>query len=219
VSANEAEELVEMTEPDELEETAAVAGTDSVGEPAGDDVGTGGADGATPVRSHGPRRWWRLALVVLALLVMVAGLGQWWRADHDSGRALAQQRDAVLIAATSHIETLNTLDYRKVADGLAAWQSVTTGTLHDQLAQVGGDEQKLLADQKKISTGKVVDAAVLSLSDDTATVLASVEVTVEDGLNPSAQPTVKRNRFSADMVEVHGQWLVENLEQVAVDIS
>ena len=165
------------------------------------------------------RRWWPAAVALLALLVMLAGLLSWWRASHDDGRALAQRRDAVLIAATAHIETLNSLDYQHVDKGLASWQAITTGTLHDQLAQVTADERKLLEDQKKISTGKVLDAAVFSLSDDTATVLASVEVTVRDGQDASAQPTVKRNRFSADMVDVHGKWLVENLQQVAVDIS
>lgn len=188
-----------------------------------DGVAEAPADGAAaddPVRrGRGVPRWWPAAVAVVALLVLVAGSFSWWRADHDSDRALAQTRDAVLIAATSHIETLNSLDYQHVDAGLKAWGAVTTGTLHDQLSQVTADQRTLLEDQKKISTGKVVDAAVFSLSDDTATVLASVEVTVRDGLDKTAAPTVKRNRFKADLVDVHGRWLVESLQQVAVDIS
>lgn len=181
------------------------------------------ADGevAAPDRRRSPlvRRWWPALAALVALLVMAGGLLDWSRASDDSGRKLALERDAVLIAATAHIETLNSLDYQHVEEGLAGWTKVTTGTLHDQLTQVTADQRKLLADQKKISTGKVVDAAVFSLSDDTATVVASVEVAVKDGLKPDAEPTVKRNRFSADLVDVHGQWLVEKLQQVAVDIS
>jgi Mce-associated membrane protein len=173
----------------------------------------------TPDRTRRVRRWWPALVAVVALLVMVGGLLDWSRASGDSGRKLALERDAVLIAATAHIETLNSLDYQHVDAGLAGWSKITTGTLHDQLSQVTDDERKLLADQKKISTGKVLDAAVFSLSDDTATVVASVEVTVKDGLKPDEQPTVKRNRFSADLVDVHGTWLVEKLQQVAVDIS
>jgi Mce-associated membrane protein len=60
---------------------------------------------------------------------------------------------------------------------------------------------------------------VFSLDGDSATVVASVEVTVQDDTKADATPTVKRNRFSADLVDVHGKWLVENLQQVAVDIS
>jgi Mce-associated membrane protein len=170
-------------------------------------------------RSRGVRRFWPLAVLVIALVVAAAGLFSWSRAAHDDSIALAKTRDAVLIAATSHIQTLNSLDYRHVDAGLATWAAVTTGTLHDQVTQVSADERKLLADQKKISTGKVVDAAVFSLDGDSATVIASVEVTVQDDTQTDAAPTVKRNRFSADLVDVHGKWLVENLQQVAVDIS
>jgi Mce-associated membrane protein len=160
-----------------------------------------------------------VAVLAVAVIVAAAGLFSWWRAAHDDKLALARTRDAVLIAATSHIETLNSLDYRHIDAGLAKWRQVTTGTLHDQLSQVSANEQKLLADQKKVSTGKVVDAAVFSLDGTSATVVASVEVSVKDELHPDQAATLKRNRFSADMVEVHGRWLVENLQQVAVNIS
>lgn len=188
----------------------------------------GGGGGPTPYRrEHGrgygrARRLLRFApaaLGVLAAAVMVAGLVAWWQAEHDDSLDLAATRDAVLIAATSDIETMNTLDYRKVDEGLAAWGKVTTGTLHDQLAQVSADDRKLLADQQKVSVGKVVDAAVTSVERDKASVIASVEVTVTDGADPDAAPSVKRNRFSADLVRVRGRWLLERLEQVAVDVS
>jgi len=169
--------------------------------------------------ASGVRRAWPVALLVVAVLIAGMGLFSWWRAAHDDDLALGRSRDAVLIAATSHIEALNSLDYRHVDTGLARWSAITTGTLHDQIGDVSADERKLLADQKKISTGKVTDAAVFSLDKDTATVVATVEVSVKDDLHPDQPATVKRNRFSADMVMVHGHWLVEKLQQVAVDIS
>lgn len=163
---------------------------------------------------------WRGVLVpVAAALVMAAGLLVWWRAAHDDSLAMAETRDAVLIAATANIETMNSLDYRKVDDGLAAWSAVTTGTLHDQITQISEEDRKLLADQQKISVGQVVDAAVLDLDATKATVVASLEVTVSDGLDPDAEPSVKRNRFSADLVRVGGEWLLERLDQVAVEVS
>ena len=125
----------------------------------------------------------------------------------------------MLIVATSNIETLNSLDYRKVDEGLKSWAEVTTGTLHDQLAEVSDDERKLLADQQKISSGSVMDAAMTDFDDNSATVIAAVESTVNDGADPEAEPTVKRNRFSADLVKVGDEWLLESLEQVAVNMS
>ncbi|WP_262852248.1 hypothetical protein [Mumia quercus] len=173
----------------------------------------------TPSEPSSPPRWRRFVLPAAAAAVFAAGIFWWWSAATDEQLSQAELRDEVLIAATGHIETMNTLDYREVDEGLDAWKDVTTGTLHDQLAQVDEDERQLLADQKKISTGKVVDSAVFSLDGDTATVVASVEVTVRDDADPDAEPTLKRNRFSADVVKVGDEWLLENLQQVAVSLS
>ncbi|MFI5430110.1 hypothetical protein [Aeromicrobium sp. UC242_57] len=163
--------------------------------------------------------WLQWALVVLALAVAASGLFAWRSAANDDAVALAKTRDTVLMTARQHIVTLNSLDYRKVDEGLKGWAAVTTGTLNDQLAQVDQENRQLLADQKKISVGKVIDAAVTSLDDTTATVIAAVEITVTDDAKPDAEPTVKRNRFSADLVKVKGEWKLENLQQVAVDLS
>jgi Mce-associated membrane protein len=174
-----------------------------------------------PVKPSGSRwsglsRWAVPAVIALA---MIASLVVWWRAAHDESLDLAKTRDAVLISATTDIETMNSLDYRSTEKGLDAWLKVTTGTLHDQIAQVSDEDKKLLADQGKISVGKVVDAAVTSVDPTKASVIASVEVTVADGEDSTKEATVKRNRFSADLVLVRGHWLLERLEQVAVSVS
>ena len=53
---------------------------------------------------------WAVPLLVLG--VLIAGLVTWWRATgHDQEMVDdAARRDRVLIVATSHIETLNSLD-------------------------------------------------------------------------------------------------------------
>ncbi len=95
------------------------------------------------------------------------------------------------------VETMTTMDCRDVEMGIKAWQGVSTGVLHDQLLAVGGDQQ-MLADQGKIASGRVVQAALTELTDRSATLLAAVEVTVEpvDGREAGGQ---ERNRFSADL--------------------
>ncbi|MFD1248683.1 hypothetical protein ACFQ3F_12860 [Nocardioides ginsengisoli] len=133
-------------------------------------------------------------------------------------------RDRVLIAARHGIETMNTLDYRDLDGGLAAWADVTTGTLHDQLVSTSKPDRALLADQHASSVGTVLDAGVVDLDHDSASVIAAVEVTVtpadepgdEPGDKAAAKPTVKRNRFAADLVKVGGRWLLESLQQVSV---
>lgn len=173
----------------------------------------------TPDRER--RRGVEWALLVLAALVLAAGLVSWMKAgDHDAKAVeLAELRDTVLISARAGIETMNTLDHRDVQGGLEKWQDVSTGTLRDQIADTDEETRTLMEEQGKISSGKVVDAAVIDLTKNTATVIASVEVTVRDGADPDAEPTVKRNRFAADLVKVGGTWLLETLDQVAVDLS
>ncbi len=170
---------------------------------------------------EGPRRRTRLMVagLGLAVLIGISGILAWVTAATSEDLDTARTRDAVLVSATQGIKTLNSLDYRKVKEGLDDWVSVSTGTLSDQLAGVSAEDQKLLSDQKKISTGKVIKASVVDLDQTTATVIAAVEVTVKDGEDTDAEPVVKRNRFSADMVLVKGVWKVENLVQVPVNIQ
>lgn len=165
------------------------------------------------------RRLSLIALLVASVLIMGSGLFAWWQAAGDADTDRAETRDAALIAGKQHIETMQELDYREIEKGLEAWKAATTGTLNDQFKAITSEEQALLADQKKISTGKVVDAAVLDLETNTATVIAAVEITVSDDPAAGTEPTIKRNRFSADLVLVRGSWKLENIGQVPVDVS
>lgn len=166
----------------------------------------------------GGRRIWLILAVAFA--VLVAGLLLWWRASNSDDVARAETRDAVLVTATHDIEVMNSLDYRKVDQGLASWASVSTGKLKDSITQISEQEKKMLADQKKISTGKVIDSAVIDLDADSAVVIAAVEVTVKDAAAAAdAEPTVKRNRFSATLARVGDAWKIEDLQQVAVNLS
>jgi Mce-associated membrane protein len=154
---------------------------------------------------------------VAALAVFAYAWVSWQQADGDPERARAVLRDDALIQGIAAVETMNSMDHREVDAGLDAWRSVTTGVLHDQLVAIGDDERQLLVDQGKIATGRVVEAAITELSDRTATMVAAMEVSVADG--EGEEPTVKRNRFSADLVLVDSEWKLEELNQVAVSLS
>lgn len=161
------------------------------------------------------------ALVWLLLLVSVVAVvmtySSWHSADHDPDRNRAALRDDALIQGTKDVETMTSMDHRDVDAGIKAWQAVSTGVLHDQLVATTDDEKRLLAQQGKIATGHVSEAALTELTSHTATMIVAVEVTVR-GDDASKKPTVKRNRFSADLVLVDGQWKIESLQQVAVNM-
>lgn len=218
--------ITENDDPDDLEAEVGEAEVDEAEvDEAETEVEEAADDGLdTPPRPSGaarPSRRLHLVLAGLAVLLLVASVFTWWRAsNHDADLVeRAELRDHVLITATSAIETMNSLDYRDVAGSLKSWEDVTTGTLHDQIVGTTEEDKQLLADQQKVSTGKVKQSAVVDLTDATATVIAAVEVTVRDDTDPEAEPTVKRNRFAADLVKVGDTWLLETLEQVAVNMS
>jgi Mce-associated membrane protein len=219
--------------PDESTESSEDPVADSAGDPAEDAAGESAAapelDGRPSVvvlgaddsaATSGRLRLGRWTLVVLAasIVAVVVAYLSWSRADDDPALARAELRDLAIIEGTAAVEAMNSMDYRDVEAGLEAWRSVTTGVLRDQLSAIAADERQLLADQGKIATGRVVEAALTELTDRTATMIAAVEVTVADK-DPAQEPTVKRNRYSADLVLVDGDWLLENLGQVPVATS
>ena len=154
-------------------------------------------------------------VVILAAVFAAWGGWSWWSAAHDDARQFALDRQAVTQAAQHDIATLNTLDYRKVDDGLQAWLKVSTGTLHDQLAQTGTDSRKQLEQAKTVTTAQVMDTAVTALDQraGTAKLIAAVQLDV----TPSqGQPTSKRTRFQADLTRTGNGWQVSALAPVQV---
>ncbi|MEV6611111.1 hypothetical protein [Kutzneria sp. NPDC051319] len=154
-------------------------------------------------------------VVVLAAVFAAWGGWSWWSAAHDDARLFALDREAVTQAAGRDIAALNTLDYRKIDDGLKQWLAVSTGTLHDQLAQTGVDSRKQLEQAKTVTTAQVVDTAVTALDQraGTARLIAAVQldVTPEGG-----QKTAKRTRFQADLTRTVNGWKVSALAPVQV---
>ncbi len=156
-----------------------------------------------------------LGLTIAAAVFAGWATLRWWDASNDESLALAKTRDQVLIAAHANIETLQTLDYREVEDGLDAWLSVTTGELHEELAKVDKKDKAAIEAQAMITKGRVIDAAVLDLSagGKDATVIAAVETTLEPA---KGEITLKRHRFTANLSKVDGDWLLTALDPVPV---
>jgi Mce-associated membrane protein len=156
------------------------------------------------------------ALVAAAAIFAGYALVAWVFASNDSAK-FAKARDAVLLDARQDIVVLNQLDYHNIDGGLKHWLDATTGDLHEQLANVSSSDRKDITTAKKVSSGKVIDAAVTELDNraGTATVIATVETTVA----PSNGTPPKRNRFKASMERVDGGWKLSGLDQVAVSMS
>lgn len=207
---------------DEVVDDAEASGLEEADASDARDADSSGSSDAAEAEAEGRGgRWRQVALLGVAALIAISGVTAWAVTARDGDRDLAASRDAVLIAGRQNIETLTSLDYRKVDDGLTAWADASTGDLRDQLTKVTDADKQLLADQKTVSTGKVVDAAVTELDGNSASVIASVEITVNDdsAASASAEPTLKRNRFVAELQKVKGEWKLSTLNQVPVNVQ
>lgn len=139
----------------------------------------------------------------------------------DSGSAAAPAtvvRDDALLAARQDVVVLNSLDYRKVGQGLSRWLAASTGSLHASFEHITAADRKRITDARSVTTARIIEAAVVSLDagDGRATVIASVELTVTP---PTGKAVIKRERQQADVTRVDGVWKVSGLQQVGVTVQ
>jgi Mce-associated membrane protein len=151
-----------------------------------------------------------VAFLVVALVVYV-------RDDSPGAAPATAARDAALLAARQDIVVLNSLDYRNVDEGLSRWLAASTGQLHASFEHITAADRKRITDAKSVTTARILEAAVTSLSavSGHATVIASVELTVTPS---TGKAVIKRERQQADVDRVGGVWKVSSLQQVGVTV-
>src|SRR5262249_41141093 len=100
-----------------------------------------------------------LGLAVLAAVFAAWSGWSWYRASTAAAPADAQLRDQVLQAGEQAVQNFNTLDYRKVAAGLALWEQSSTGPLHTEISAGRTQFERQIARTKTITTARVLDGA------------------------------------------------------------
>jgi Mce-associated membrane protein len=172
-----------------------------------------------------PRRW-RPRIsdpvpLVATVLAVVAGAfaayfgWSWYDAAHDDALAYSRARDAVLRAGEQGVQNMNTLDYRKVDQGLAAWEGSSTGDLHQELVQGRAQFTSQVQLAKTVTTAKILDGAVTELDDRAgkAGVIVAVQITVTP---PTGTPTTKQSRMRAQLTRTPSGWKLSALGQAPV---
>jgi Mce-associated membrane protein len=164
----------------------------------------------------GPLRTAALVVAVVAVVAFAAAgwFGvSWYRAAHDKSLALGMDRDAVLRDAQLATFTLNTLDYRRVQDGLTLWEQSAAGPLLTQLKTNRATYVKAITDSMTTSTAKVLDAAVAALDErsGTAQVFVGVDVTSQ---SEQGDPSCVHRRARLDMIRAGNAWKAGALDPV-----
>jgi Mce-associated membrane protein len=151
-------------------------------------------------------------LAVAAVLSVLAALfsgWSWWRAASDDSFARGRDRDAVLAAAGPELVTLNTIDYRSAGAAVDRWIAATTGQYGKDLS---GDRQVQIdraTTARTVSTASLVQAAVTEISDDSARLLAVLDVRVSTG---GGAVSPRLNRLTVDVARSSGGWKIAGVQ-------
>ncbi|MCD4534959.1 hypothetical protein LRP67_12775 [Nocardioides sp. cx-169] len=162
--------------------------------------------------------WLEVVLYGLALVLAaacVAGGVATYRAHEDRQDAKVEQEryGDVVAAATGVAEALVNLDYRELQSTYDAVTAGATGAFLKEYQSSWKDQEKIFAQAKSISTGKVRAAAVSNIDADSATVMVATQGTTRNTAT-GEDPQQRRFRFRLDVVRVDGEWRTEKLELV-----
>lgn len=166
----------------------------------------------------GPLRVATLVVAVLALLacVLAGWFGvSWFRAAHDESLALGMVRDTALQDAQQAAINVNTLDHRRVQDGLELWEQSATGAALEEFRTNREANVRTATDSKTSSTARVRDGAVADLNDfaGTARVLVGVDVTYTP---EQREPSCVRQRLRLEMKRTPDGWKIEKIAPIGV---
>lgn len=170
----------------------------------------------------GPRRWLAepvvaaaLVLAILAALFAAWSGWSWYRASTAGPPPDAQLRDQALQAGEQAVQNFNTLDYRKVAAGLALWEQSSTGPLRAEISKGRAQFEQQIQQTKTITTARILDGALTALNPQagTASIIVAVQITVTPA---SGSPVTKQSRLVGTLAKTASGWKLSQLGQLPV---
>jgi len=159
-----------------------------------------------------------LLTAAVALLVAAAAVAgwfgvAWFSAANDDSLAYSRTRDEVNRVGQAAVVTMNTLDYRKVDQGLADWESATTGTLHNEIVKDKKSSRDAIVQAESVTRATVLSSAVSELDDRAgqASVLVALKVNVTV---KGQQPADKYMRLAGKLQRTEDGWKLYEIGQV-----
>jgi Mce-associated membrane protein len=155
-----------------------------------------------------------VALVVAAAAVAGWFGVAWFNAANDDSLRYSQVRDEVNRVGQAAVVTMNTLDYRKVDEGLKDWETATTGKLHDEVLKGKQSSRDAIVAAESVTKATVLSSAVAELDDRAgqASVLVAlkVHVTVK-----GEEPRDKFMRLAGKLQRTEDGWKLYEIGQVS----
>ena len=177
---------------------------------------------ASATTKPGTRGWLAEPLVATALVlaVLAAGFAAWsgwslYQASNAGPAAAAQLRDQVLQAGEQAVQNFNTLDYRKIAAGLALWEQSSTGPLHAEISAGRAQFIRQIEATKTVTTARILDGALTALNPraGTASIMVAIQITVTPA---NGSPATKQSRLLGTLTRTPSGWKLSALGQVPV---
>ena len=162
-----------------------------------------------------PRLLLTAAVVLLVAAVAVAGwFGvAWFRAANDDSLSYSRTRDEVNRVGSNAVVTMNTLDYRRVDQGLSDWEAATTGALHDEIVKGRKTSRDAIVQAQSVTKATPLSSAVSELDDRAgqASILVALKVNVTV---KGQQPADKYMRLSGKLQRTDDGWKLYEIGQV-----
>ena len=133
--------------------------------------------------------------------------------DNDDSLAYSQARDEVNRVGQAAVVTMNTLDYRRVDQGLKDWETATTGALHEEVLNLKDQSKQTIVQAQSVTKATVLSSAVKELDDRAgkAIVLVAIKVNVQ---TKGAEPTDKFQRIEGSLQRTEDGWKLDGIAQV-----
>lgn len=163
-----------------------------------------------------------LLVVSTGLVVIAAVCAGWFGWSWHESQASASTSpstagsgvvEQALKQGEQDVQAFNTLSYKDLAGGLRRWQAASTGVLLQETTKGWSGFAKQVTKAKTVSTATILDAAITSLNQHTAGIIAAVQVTVTPAKGSAA---TKRNRLEGTLTRTASGWKLSSLTVVPV---
>ncbi|MET9801119.1 hypothetical protein [Streptomyces sp. NPDC006368] len=158
------------------------------------------------------RRGRALPVALAVATAAVTGLSGWLGLQVHEQRAEEQRRQDILAAARQSALNFTSLDYRHYERDSANVLKGATGDFKEQFAAQTAQLTKLVAANKSVSEGQVLEAGITRADERGARVLVVADSKVTNTASPQGQ--ARTYRLQLDLVREGERWLTSNVEFV-----
>ena len=159
---------------------------------------------------RGTGRAWSVGLVVAT--VLTTALTIWLSFGLYNQREAEQRRQDLLAAARQSALNFTSLDYRHYDRDSANVLEGATGDFKKQFAAQTGELTQLVAQNKSVSEGQVLEAGIVRFDENSARVLVVADSRVTNIAAPKGE--ARTYRLQLDLVHRDGRWLTSDVEFV-----